>query len=616
MVAVAIVLVLSILILLSLPFLLDLNRYRDQYLPVLEQALHRKVEVEDVRLTLFPTLGVQLREVVIADDPAFGSNPFLTVPSVQVAVQWKPLLQRRVQVERVVVEQAIVQVIRSAKGDLNISTIGHVPTSSRIATEKADTRDSVSSLFGVLAVKQVFFSGGTLQFEDRTHQPVKTYQIDNLTLNTESVAIGETAIMKLQGMLLPYQMPFDITGRFGPLQANLDIPHLDINGLVGKVAVMIQGELIDGQLTGDIQIPTGSTDDFPIQLGLKPPLGFSQLQAHLVASIFPKSQPATSSEVLIDPLHLNVHLGQSTIHLSGKGTPTRFALVGESPALFSQDFPVSLPVHQPFAIEQVKFSAEIIEGETLNLQSFKAKAFEGMVTAQGVLNRLSPPLTFSTQGSFKDFSPDVLVKVLRPSSLSITGVGEMEWSVKGVVPISTRPTYAGPTRATIRNGEIIGFDLMKAIEDALQISGILGQSTGATRFSVIDARTEFEKDGVTIRELTAHATNFSLRSAGTVGLDQSVNLQGTLSVPQALADSIIRRLPMAKVVKQEGTLVLPFVISGTVKDPVLRLDTKILGKQVQKEVEERLEKVLQGDDQELQKLLGEGKDLLKHLFRK
>jgi hypothetical protein len=157
---------------------------------------------------------------------------------------------------------------------------------------------------------------------------------------------------------------------------------------------------------------------------------------------------------------------------------------------------------------------------------------------------------------------------------------------------------------------------MKAIEDALQMTGILGQSTGTTRFSVIDARTEFEKDGLTIRQLTANASNFSLRSAGTVGLDQSVNLQGTLSVPPALADNIIRRFPMAKVVKQEGQLVLPFVIGGTVQDPVLRLDTKILGKQVQKEVEERLEKVLQGDDQELQKLLGEGKDILKRFFRK
>jgi len=73
---------------------------------------------------------------------------------------------------------------------------------------------------------------------------------------------------------------------------------------------------------------------------------------------------------------------------------------------------------------------------------------------------------------------------------------------------------------------------------------------------------------------------------------------------------------MAKVVKQEGQLVLPFVVGGTIQDPVLRLDTQILGKQVQKKVEERLEKVLQGDDQELQNLLDEGKDLLKHFFRK
>ncbi|TFG65148.1 MAG: AsmA family protein, partial [Nitrospirales bacterium] len=198
MVAVAIGLVLLALIVLLLPFLFDLNRYRDHYVPILEQVLHRKVEVQDVRLTLYPTLGVQLREVVIADDPVFSSRPFLIVPSVQVAVQWKPLLQWRVQVERVVVEHAIVQVIRSAKGDFNISTIGNVPTSGRIAIESADTPDSVSPLLGVLAVKQFSFSGGTLQFEDRTHQPSKAYQIDNLTLNTESVAIGETALMRLK----------------------------------------------------------------------------------------------------------------------------------------------------------------------------------------------------------------------------------------------------------------------------------------------------------------------------------------------------------------------------------------------------------------------------------
>ena len=41
MIVLAIVFALLVLIILSLPFLLDLNRYRDQYLPILEQALQK-----------------------------------------------------------------------------------------------------------------------------------------------------------------------------------------------------------------------------------------------------------------------------------------------------------------------------------------------------------------------------------------------------------------------------------------------------------------------------------------------------------------------------------------------------------------------------------------------
>jgi len=234
MIALAIVVVLLVLIILSLPFLLDLNRYRDQYLPILEQALDRNIDVKDVRLTLFPTLGVQLRHVVIADDPAFSSKPFLTIPTLQVSVQWRPLLQRRIEVKSILVESPIVQVIRSTKGNLNISTIGKIPTSGQISNENVKPEDSVSPLLGVLAVKQVSLTGGTLQFEDRIHQPSKTYQIDNLTLKTDSVAIGETAQIRVHGMLMPYQTPFDVTGQLGPLRANLDIPMLTIDGLVGR----------------------------------------------------------------------------------------------------------------------------------------------------------------------------------------------------------------------------------------------------------------------------------------------------------------------------------------------------------------------------------------------
>ena len=615
MVAIAIVLVFLVLIILLLPFLLDLNRYRDHYLPILEQALHRNVEVENVQLTLFPKLGFQLQDVVIADDPAFGSKPFLRMPSVQVAVQWRPLLQRRIQVERVLVEDPVLQVIRSTKGDLNTATIGKIPSTGTSSSEIAEPKNTVSPLLGVLAVKQFSMSGGTLQYEDRTHQPSQAYQIEKLALNTESVAIGETAGVRVHGMLMPYQVPFDINGRLGPLQSNLDIPELDAVGHLGKVAVTAQGKILNGQLTLDVQIPKASTDDVPMELGLIKPVGVTQLQAHLVAPLFFKEPQALSKEANIDPFRLNLHFGHSTIHLSGKGTPTRFSLIGDSPTLFSDDLPVPLPVQQPFSLEQIQFEAEI-QVTKLNLHSFKAKVFDGTLLATGTLDRTRPPFTFSTQGTFKDFSVEPLAKVIRQSSLSITGVGDLNWKVTGVVSSLKNPVFDGPTHFTLRNGEVLGFDLVKAIEDALQMSGVLGESTGTTQFSLIDAKTELEKGGLAIRELTAYAPNFSLRSAGKLGLDQSVNLKGTLGVPPAIADKIIRRFPMAKVVKQKGQLVLPFVIRGTVQNPVLRLDTQSLGNHVQKKVEKRLEKALQGDDQELQKLLDEGKDLLKHLFRK
>ena len=70
----------------------------------------------------------------------------------------------------------------------------------------------------------------------------------------------------------------------------------------------------------------------------------------------------------------------------------------------------------------------------------------------------------------------------------------MKWKVSGVVQDSTKPEVDGPAHLTIRNGEIIGFDLVEVVENSLKLSGVLGKSTGTTQFSRIDAKTEFQKE--------------------------------------------------------------------------------------------------------------------------
>nr|HQU27789.1 AsmA family protein [Nitrospirales bacterium] len=86
-----------------LPFIVDWNRYRDHYLPILENAIGRKITVGDVRLRFFPVLRLHVEDIRIADDPAFREAPFLVVPKAEATISWKSLLQRQIKVEHMLV---------------------------------------------------------------------------------------------------------------------------------------------------------------------------------------------------------------------------------------------------------------------------------------------------------------------------------------------------------------------------------------------------------------------------------------------------------------------------------------------------------------------------------
>lgn len=75
-----IALALMVGIILALPFLVDLNKYQDQYKPLLEDALNRKVQLKDIRLTIWPRIGARVADLVVLDDPAFGSSPLPLSP--------------------------------------------------------------------------------------------------------------------------------------------------------------------------------------------------------------------------------------------------------------------------------------------------------------------------------------------------------------------------------------------------------------------------------------------------------------------------------------------------------------------------------------------------------
>src|SRR5680860_755336 len=332
---------------------------------------------------------------------------------------------------------------------------------------------------------------------------------------------------------------------------------IDLAGSVGKVEGTAQGKVIDGRLELDVQILDVSTEDMPVNVSLDNPVVFKRFQAHLVAPLIPKGPSKPSIGVRIDPLTVDLQMGGATIHLSGQGTPGRLNLSGGAPTLSSADFPLALSVQRPFSLEQIRFET-VIQGTRVDLVSLKAQAFSGILEAHGRWDGTPAVPLLSLQGKFTNFAVDSVMQALRSSSLRLTGMGELHWSVAGAARSpSGQSNMTGPVRLMIRDGQLVGFDIMQGIEDALQLPDLLDESTGATKFSLIDTKVELEEKGLVIRQLTVEAPDFSMTGVGSLAFDESLNLQGNLAVSRTIGDRIIQRFPMAKVAWHHERLVLP-----------------------------------------------------------
>ena len=162
------VVVLVVGVILALPFLIDLNKYQDQYKPLIEDALNRKVQLQGIRLTIWPRIGARVAGFVVLDDPAFGSSSFTSLTSLDIGVKLMPLLSGKVEVEDITLRNPVITVIKNKSGVLNVSTIGrtgvtlpHTPSRAPIPSTEGPLK-----ILALLAVDRVSISGGTLTYRD------------------------------------------------------------------------------------------------------------------------------------------------------------------------------------------------------------------------------------------------------------------------------------------------------------------------------------------------------------------------------------------------------------------------------------------------------------------
>lgn len=264
----------------ALPFLVDLNKYQDQYKPLIEEALNRKVQLQDIRLTIWPRIGARVAGFAVLDDPAFGSGPFASLSSLDVGVKLMPLLSGKVEVEEVTLREPVITVIKNKNGVLNASTIGRKGTAMPETPSRAPipSTEGPLKILALLAVDQVSIAGGKLTYRDLSAAKPAEYVLQDFDLRLQSVRLGQTPSLHLDTVVQPLNLPVRLDGTFGPLKETADIDGVNFQLALGKTEFTITGKASGQNATVNIGSPAINTANLPMTLPLAKPVEIKNLQ--------------------------------------------------------------------------------------------------------------------------------------------------------------------------------------------------------------------------------------------------------------------------------------------------------------------------------------------------
>jgi hypothetical protein len=130
-----------LLLLIVVPPLISLNRFQRRIAASISQSLGRHVTLDSVTLNLLPFPGFTLQNLVVSEDPAFGSEPIIRAISVRANLRISSLWRRRVEFSTIsFTDTTSVNLVHLPDGRWNIGSIliqaAHInaaPTAQKVA---------------------------------------------------------------------------------------------------------------------------------------------------------------------------------------------------------------------------------------------------------------------------------------------------------------------------------------------------------------------------------------------------------------------------------------------------------------------------------------------------
>ncbi|MBZ5719056.1 MAG: AsmA family protein [Acidobacteriia bacterium] len=258
---VGIVIAVILVVVIVLPFFVDVNSFGPTLESNLSTALGRQVKVGNLSLSLFSGT-VSAEDLAIADDPAFSQAPFVKAKSLKVGVEIMPLIfSKTLHVTELTLDRPEITLLHAASGKWNFSSLGggsksNAPSSGTTGSGTGGSTGGTSLTVNKLSVDDGRLSVGKAnssakpQTYDQVNITVRDFSFTSQFPFTLSAKLPGGGDLKLDGKAGPIN---NSDASLTPVSAQVAVKHLDLaaSGFVDPSSGIAGLADFDGKLDSD-----------------------------------------------------------------------------------------------------------------------------------------------------------------------------------------------------------------------------------------------------------------------------------------------------------------------------------------------------------------------------
>jgi AsmA protein len=224
-----------LVLLMALPFLINVNSFRPKIETEATNALGRQVKLGDLSLSILSgSVGVD--DISVADDPAFSKSPFITAKSLKVGVELMPLIfSKQLNVTRIALNEPQITLLKSSNGVWNFSSLGTTGEKKVPEPEKSGASTAQNFSVGKLEIKNGKLIVG------KANSTKKTQLYDKVNVEVTNFSYTSQFPLKLTASL-PGGGDANLSGKAGPINPrDSSKTPLDVTLKVNKIDLATSG---------------------------------------------------------------------------------------------------------------------------------------------------------------------------------------------------------------------------------------------------------------------------------------------------------------------------------------------------------------------------------------